>query len=71
MKVQAVLQSLNIVLRHYSKSVSNFDLPELLLEFNIGDLSKMQLEELNYQITSEELDKANMLNDNQHKIFNE
>ncbi|CAG8745578.1 10423_t:CDS:2 [Cetraspora pellucida] len=61
-KVQAVLQSLNSILQRYSKSVSDFDLLELL-HFNVGKLSRIHLEELNYQIFPEDLAKADTLNE--------
>ncbi|CAG8445417.1 14330_t:CDS:2 [Cetraspora pellucida] len=45
------------------KSVSDFDLSEFLPEFNNEDLLRMHLEELNYQIASENLAKSNSLNE--------
>ncbi|CAG8542921.1 7313_t:CDS:2, partial [Cetraspora pellucida] len=69
-KVQAVLQSLNSILQRHSKSVSDFDLPELL-HFNVKKLSRIHLEELNYQIFLEDLAKADTLNEGQHSIYNE
>jgi hypothetical protein len=55
LRVQAVLQSLNMFLQRHSKTVADYDLPELSLEINVLGLPKTLLEELSYHVTSEDL----------------
>ncbi|CAG8719481.1 10428_t:CDS:2, partial [Racocetra fulgida] len=45
----------------HSKSVTDFDLPEFLPEYTSSDLPSVILEELNYNITQEDLLKANII----------
>ncbi|CAG8740585.1 15342_t:CDS:2 [Gigaspora margarita] len=69
LRVQAVLQKVNIVLQLHSKSISDFDLPELLPETNSRELSLLLLEELNYYIISKDIAKISTLNEAQYIIF--
>ncbi|CAG8448559.1 14286_t:CDS:2 [Cetraspora pellucida] len=68
-QIQAVLQSLNIFLQRYMKTVNDYDLPKLS-QMNTAELPKTILKELSYHITQEDLDKANILNEAQHAVFN-
>ncbi|CAG8471117.1 4110_t:CDS:2 [Acaulospora morrowiae] len=70
-QIQAVLQSLNIFLQRHARTVIDYDLPELILETEIENLSKILLEELSYYIAPEDLAKANTLNEAQRIVFNE
>ncbi|CAG8569017.1 11800_t:CDS:2, partial [Acaulospora colombiana] len=71
LQIQAVLQSLNIFLQRHMKTVADYDLPELFLEINIGELPRILLEKSSYHITPEDLAKANMLNEAQRVVFDE
>ncbi|CAJ0765654.1 20582_t:CDS:2, partial [Entrophospora sp. SA101] len=48
LQVQAVLQNLNMFLQRHSKTVADYDLPELSPETNVLGLLKTLLEELSY-----------------------
>ncbi|CAG8566216.1 6522_t:CDS:2 [Racocetra fulgida] len=68
-QIQAVLQSLNIFLQRHMKTINNYNLPELLSEMNTAELPKTILEKLSYQVTQEDLAKANTLNEAQRAVF--
>ncbi|CAG8758411.1 10418_t:CDS:2, partial [Gigaspora margarita] len=69
LRVQAVLQRVNIVLQQHSKTISDFDLPELLPKTNSRKLAQLLLKELNYYITPEDISKMSTLNEVQCIIF--
>ncbi|CAJ0900671.1 11503_t:CDS:2 [Entrophospora sp. SA101] len=50
LQILAVLQSLNIFLQRHSKTVADYDLPELLFENNVWELPRTLMEELSYSI---------------------
>ncbi|CAJ0824387.1 6532_t:CDS:2, partial [Entrophospora sp. SA101] len=66
-----VLQSLNAFLQRHSKTVADYNLLELFLENNVWELPKILLEELSYHVTTEDLRKADTLNEAQRAIFDE
>ncbi|CAG8687581.1 2460_t:CDS:2 [Cetraspora pellucida] len=68
-QIQATLQSLNILLQRHSKTVVDYDLPELLPETINRELPIMLIEELSYKVTSDDLAKANTLNESQRAVF--
>ncbi|CAG8782378.1 14033_t:CDS:1, partial [Cetraspora pellucida] len=70
-QIQATLQSLNILLQRHSKTVVDYNLPELLPETINRELPIMLIEELSYKVTSDDLAKANTLNESQHAVFDE
>ncbi|CAG8544108.1 3739_t:CDS:1 [Acaulospora morrowiae] len=69
LQIQKVLQNLNTFLQRHAKTISNYDLLELLPEINIIEFPQTLLEELSYSIIPEELTKSNTLNRTQHIIF--
>jgi hypothetical protein len=71
LQIQAVLQSLNLFLQNHAKSVSDYDLPKLLPDIHADELPRLILEELSYNITPEDLAKANTLNIAQRAVFEE
>ncbi|CAG8473358.1 8763_t:CDS:2, partial [Acaulospora morrowiae] len=56
-QIQAVLQSLNIFLQRHARTVIDYDLPELILETEIKNLSKILLEKLSYYIVPKDFAK--------------
>ncbi|CAG8781920.1 2005_t:CDS:1, partial [Racocetra fulgida] len=69
--IQTTLQSLNILLQRHLKTVTEFDLPDLLHEIIETELSTVLIEELSYNFIIADLNKANTLNKAQHTIFDE
>ncbi|CAG8599079.1 9139_t:CDS:2 [Gigaspora margarita] len=69
--IQATLQHLNALLQRHSKTISNYDLPELLAEIINSKFSLLLLEELSYNINEIDLAKINSLNEEQQAVFNE
>ncbi|CAG8617405.1 18290_t:CDS:2, partial [Racocetra fulgida] len=69
--IQTTLQSLNILLQKHSKTVTEFDLSDLLYEIIETELSTVLIEELSYNFTIADLNKANILNEAQRTIFDE
>ncbi|CAG8712846.1 3935_t:CDS:1 [Acaulospora morrowiae] len=69
LQIQKVFQNLNTFLQRHAKTISDYDLLELLPEINIIELPQTILEELSYSITPEELAKSNTLNRTQRIIF--
>ncbi|CAG8615719.1 22539_t:CDS:2, partial [Racocetra persica] len=55
----------------HSKTVSDFDLLELVPEINTEELPDLVIQELDYQFAPDDLAKANTLNEGQRAIFNE
>ncbi|CAG8770527.1 27317_t:CDS:1, partial [Racocetra persica] len=64
-----ILQSLNILLQRHSKTVTDFDLLDLFPETNKTELPTVLIEELSYNFTIADLNKANTLNEIQLAIF--
>ncbi|CAG8837005.1 4989_t:CDS:1, partial [Racocetra persica] len=55
----------------HSKTVTKFDLPDLLYETIETKLSTVLIEELSYNFTIADFNKTNTLNEAQRAIFNE
>ncbi|CAG8763023.1 9487_t:CDS:2, partial [Cetraspora pellucida] len=69
--IQTTLQSLNTLLQRYSKTVADYDLPNFQPDAINKNLLPMLLEELSYNITLNDLDKINTLNEAQCAVFDE
>ncbi|CAG8441120.1 10276_t:CDS:2 [Acaulospora colombiana] len=69
LQIKVILQSLNIFLQKYIKTMSDYDLPKLFSEINVEELLKILLKESSYHITPEDLIKANTLNEAEHVVF--
>ncbi|CAG8470222.1 7689_t:CDS:2 [Racocetra fulgida] len=70
-QIQAVLRHINQFLQRHSKTVTDYNLPELMPEHNSEELPMTLIEELSYQIDPEELAKADILNEAQCAVFAE
>ncbi|CAG8597955.1 11583_t:CDS:2 [Acaulospora morrowiae] len=71
LQIQKVLQNLNSFLQRHAKTISDYDLPELLPEINITKLPQTLLEELSYSVTPEELAKVAQADNSEASAFTE
>ncbi|CAG8842778.1 17680_t:CDS:2, partial [Gigaspora margarita] len=69
--IQATLQHLNALLWRHSKTISNYDWPELSAELINSEFPALLLEELSYNINASDLAKINSLNEEQQAVFDE
>ncbi|CAG8762150.1 41187_t:CDS:2, partial [Gigaspora margarita] len=61
----------NKITKIHGKTVANFNLSKFLPKEKIKSIPNILLEELNYNIASEDIDKVNTLNNIQHAVFEE